>query len=68
EEEPTAPIAKGQRLGTIKIFSGKTVLKELPLTAVREVEEITVPKALWHFLQLFSFGSPKEECKEIKNN
>jgi len=42
EESVTAPVSKGQRLGTLTIRSGEQVLKELPLVAEEGVPRLTV--------------------------
>ncbi len=42
EESVTAPVSKGQRLGTLTVMAGEQVLKEIPLVA-----ETAVPKLTW---------------------
>lgn len=42
EESVTAPVSKGQRLGTLTIRCGEQVLSQIPLTA-----EAPVPKLTW---------------------
>ncbi len=41
EESLTAPVAQGQRLGTLRILSGEQVLSEVPLVAVKGVERLS---------------------------
>ncbi|MDO5400073.1 MAG: D-alanyl-D-alanine carboxypeptidase family protein [Eubacteriales bacterium] len=41
EPAVTAPVAKGQRLGTVKILSGQELLAEIPLTAAEAVPRLT---------------------------
>ena len=41
EEEVTAPVSQGQRLGTLIIKAGEQVLKEIPMVAESGVEKIT---------------------------
>ncbi len=41
EESVTAPVSKGQRLGTLYIKAGEQVLKEIPLVAETAVEKLT---------------------------
>ena len=41
EAEVSAPVVKGQRLGTLTLRSGETVLKQLPLVAAEEVPRLT---------------------------
>ena len=40
EPSVTAPVSRGQRLGTLTVYSGDRVLAEIPLVAVREVERM----------------------------
>ena len=42
EEEVTAPVSKGQRLGTLSVRAGDQVLSQIPLVA-----ETAVPKLTW---------------------
>ena len=41
EEEVTAPVSKGQRLGTLEVVAGDQILSQLPLVAESEVEKVT---------------------------
>ena len=41
EESVDAPVSKGQRLGTLTVYAGDQVLKELPLVAETGVEKLT---------------------------
>ena len=41
EEQVTAPVSKGQRLGTLYIKAGEQVLKEIPLVAEEAVPKLT---------------------------
>lgn len=41
EPSVTAPVSRGQRLGTLTVYSGDRVLAELPLVAAREVGRLT---------------------------
>ena len=41
EEQVSAPVSEGQRLGTMTLRSGDRVLAELPLVAERKVERVT---------------------------
>ena len=41
EESVTAPVAGGQRLGTLTLRSGDRVLAELPLVAQEPMERVT---------------------------
>ncbi len=40
EESLTAPVAQGQRLGTLKVKSGEQVLREIPLVAAQNVDRL----------------------------
>ena len=40
EEEVSAPVSKGQRLGTLTVRAGEQVLKEVPLVAEESVERL----------------------------
>ena len=40
EEEVSAPVSKGQRLGTLTVKAGEQVLKEVPLVAEESVERL----------------------------
>jgi len=40
-EEVTAPVSKGQRLGTMTVSAGEQVLREIPLVAETEVPRLT---------------------------
>lgn len=40
EESLTAPVAQGQRLGTLRVMSGQQVLSEVPLVASQGVERL----------------------------
>lgn len=54
EEEVTAPIRKGQKLGTLSIKAGDQILAEIPMVAKASVEKIT----LWQmFLKLLKNNS-----------
>lgn len=41
EESLTAPVAQGQRLGTLRLTSGDQVLSEIPLVAAQGVERLS---------------------------
>ena len=43
EESVTAPVAQGQRLGTLTVKAGEQVLKELPLVAEAPIDRLTFP-------------------------
>ena len=41
EQEVTAPVSQGQRLGTMTVKSGEQILKQIPLIAENTVEKLT---------------------------
>ena len=41
ESEVSAPVTKGQILGTLKLRSGVTVLKEIPLISGEDIPRLT---------------------------
>ena len=41
EESLTAPVAQGQKLGTLRVMSGEQVLSEVPLVAAQGVERLS---------------------------
>ena len=41
EPEVTAPVSRGQRLGTLTVRSGEQILREVPLVAAQSVERLT---------------------------
>ncbi|MGM9584861.1 MAG: D-alanyl-D-alanine carboxypeptidase family protein [Faecousia sp.] len=42
EESVTAPVAKGQRIGTLSVKSGEQTLRQIPLVAAEGVERLTL--------------------------
>ena len=51
EPEVTAPVSKGQRLGTMTIRSGEQVLRQIPLVAKEEVPKVTFGQLFVKFLR-----------------
>lgn len=49
----TAPIARGDRLGSIRVELDGEILHQGPLVALEEVEEAGFLRRLWHGLQMF---------------
>jgi D-alanyl-D-alanine carboxypeptidase len=41
EETVTAPVSRGQRLGTLKIFAGEQMLSSVPMVAEEAVERLS---------------------------
>lgn len=52
EEQVTAPVSAGQRLGTLTIRAGEQILRQIPMVAEQPVERLT-------YLQLFLFALRK---------
>ena len=51
ESEITAPVSRGQRLGTMTIRSGEQVLRQIPLVAKEEVPKVTFGQLFVKFLR-----------------
>ena len=41
DEEVTAPVSQGQRLGTMTVKAGEQILAEIPMVAESGVEKVT---------------------------
>ena len=53
--EVSAPVGKGQRLGTLTLKVGQQVLKEIPLIADEGVARLTWGEIFWQILQNIAF-------------
>ena len=51
EESATAPVARGQRLGTLTVRAGETILKEIPLVAAEDVPRLGFGQVLVRILR-----------------
>ena len=51
EETVTAPVSKGQRLGTMTIKAGEQTLAEIPLVAESAIERLTWADMFWKILR-----------------
>ena len=49
EESVTAPVSRGQRLGTLTVKAGDQVISQVPLVAEKEVVRLNLPE-LWKLL------------------
>jgi len=58
EESVTAPVSRGQRLGTLTVKTGEQVLKEVPLVAAEGVERKS-------FLNLFGMVMRRAAMSKI---
>ncbi len=56
EPEVTAPVSKGQRLGTMTIRSGEQVLRQIPLVAKEEIPKLTFGQLFVKFLRQLSMA------------
>ena len=56
EETVTAPVSKGQRLGTMTIFAGEQVLTEIPLVAESAVEKLSWGQMFLRLLRKVAMG------------
>ena len=50
ESELKAPLAKGQRVGTVYLKQGDKEIKQVPLVALEEVQEGGLMSRLWDYL------------------
>ena len=51
DEEVTAPVSQGQRLGTMTVKAGEQILKEIPMVADRAVEKLTWWQMYWRLMR-----------------
>ena len=51
EENVPAPVSRGQKLGTLTIRAGETVLGQIPLVAAEGVEKLTWGQVYWKVLR-----------------
>jgi len=58
EEAVTAPVSKGQRLGTMTVKAGEQILKEIPLVAAQPVERLSWGQVFLKVLKGLSFSNP----------
>ena len=58
EQSLTAPVSKGQRLGTMTVFAGEQTLSEIPLVADTAVEKKTLGQIFLELLQQLCMKRP----------
>ena len=58
EEEVTAPVSKGQRLGTLTVRAGEQVLMQIPLVAAEEVARVSTWELFLLVLRQVAMGKP----------
>ena len=56
EERVTAPVSKGQRLGTLTVKSGEQILAQIPLVAESAVERLTFADLFARVLRQITMG------------
>ncbi len=56
EESLTAPVSKGQRIGTMRIRAGEQILREIPLVAAESVARLTMGDLFTHVLRKAAMG------------
>ena len=59
EEGVTAPVSKGQRLGTLTVKAGQQVLAQIPMVAQRPVPRLRWGQMLWRVLRSMALSAPK---------
>ena len=60
EESLTAPVSKGQKLGTLTIKSGDQILSQIPMVAGEEVRRLTWGEIFVRLLQKVAMGGDSE--------
>ena len=58
EEEVTAPVSKGQRLGTMIVKAGEQILKEIPLVAAEQVNRLSWGQVFLKVLKSLALSNP----------
>ena len=56
DEEVTAPVSRGQRLGTMTIRAGEQILAQIPLVAQQPVEKLTFGQVFLRVLRKMCFS------------
>ena len=59
EEQVTAPVSKGQRLGLLSVKAGEQVLVQIPLVAEAPVEKLSWGQLFLQMLRCVSMATPK---------
>ena len=59
EESISAPVSKGQKLGTLTVKAGEYVLKQIPLIAKEGVEKLTFGQIWSRILQVLTMSAKK---------
>ena len=56
EEQVSAPVSQGQRLGTMTVYAGEQVLRQIPLVAQTAIERLTFGQVFWSLLKKLAMG------------
>ena len=56
EEQVSAPVSQGQRLGTMTVYAGEQVLRQIPLVAQTAVERLTWGQVFWSLVKKLAMG------------
>ncbi len=58
EPEVTAPVSKGQRLGTMTVKAGQQILTQIPMVAENKVDRLTWGQMFWRVLKQMAMAKP----------
>ena len=58
EETVTAPVSKGQRIGTMTVKAGEQILKEIPLVAAQSVDRLSWGQVFLKVLKSLALSNP----------
>ena len=58
DPEVTAPVSKGQRLGTMTIKAGEQILSQVPMVAENSVGRLTWGQMFWRILKQMAMANP----------
>ena len=56
-EQISAPVSKGQQLGTVTVRVGQQVIRQYPLVAADTVPKLTWGQLVWQVLRLWCGGT-----------
>ena len=59
DPEVTAPVSRGQRLGTMTIKAGEQILAQIPLVAKEPVHRLTFGQIFWNVLRRIAMTKPE---------
>ena len=58
DPQVTAPVSKGQRLGTMTIKAGQQILSQIPMVAENKVDRLTWGQMFWRVLKQMAMAKP----------